>query len=229
MPESIPTFSPLTVLSAARPPEQQQPIESDVAGLPKQTASGEPIIYRWSEVAPVRSLMHRGTQQPFEITPERASEWARNVDAMNVAGHPPFVTKFHLWGDADGTFREPSADETLAHIAKVKQDSGRVWALTGYYGQESFNVAARNKFSIGIAENVIDSSGKKYPGETLHHISSTPDSAFGSTGEIRVAASAGPTMVSVYETSERTYAPVQPNTMRLRAMTAVNPLRMSIV
>ena len=182
--------TPVGLLANNKPPEQLDPSASETDGLPTETAAHEPILWRWSEVAPEGRPVHREWDEPLDITPERVDQWRQNVEALNAAGHPPYVTTAHVWKDDKTFFREPRADETLAHIARIKREGGRVWALTGYYGQRSLELAARNKFSVAIAANLRDGKGKSYAGETVHHVSSTPDAAYWGTGTIKVAASA---------------------------------------
>ena len=197
--------TPVALLANRNPPEQAEPTSSDLDGLPTETASHEPILWRWSEVAPIGRPVHSERDDPYDVTAEEVEQWKQNAEAMYRHGRPAYVTKAHVWNDDKTYYREPAADETLAEVATVKREGDRVWALTGYFGPESLKYAARNKFSVAVAQNMRDGAGVAYAGRSLHHISSTPRGAWYGTGTIKVAASAGsppgspPVTVPVYE------------------------------
>jgi hypothetical protein len=169
-----------------------------VADLPKTDDAGRPIHYRKAKVATIRpeAYTHRGTREKFSITPERAKEWMQNTAALGAAGIKPFLPGEHR--------PKFNAKDNFGYVVNgLEREGDDLFVTMALHGDDALATAAKNQRSIYIVENPVDSNGKVYPGEALHHVALTPDGNQPDLGGLmKIAASADKTIeVPVYELS----------------------------
>lgn len=160
-----------------------KPFPAGLEGFPTANSEGQPIHYRRVKIAACREWTHRGTGEKFKITKERADEWQRNSAALAAAGIKPFIP---------GQHREQfNAADNFGYVERIERDGDDVFAIIGLHGDTALDIAARNGRSVYVVKDAIDSSGKVYPGESLHHLALVPNPALPDLGgTLKIAASA---------------------------------------
>jgi hypothetical protein len=162
------------------------PVPMGLAGYPTE-ADGVPIFYRKVKVGQVGKWTHRGTGEPFEISPARADEWVRNTKALSAAGVKPFIPGQHR--------EEFNAADNFGYVEDVARDGDDLYAVFALYGDGARKAAAVNSRSLYVVKDAIDAKGNVYPGETITHIALVPNPALpnlGGTLKIAASASGGP-------------------------------------
>jgi 2'-5' RNA ligase len=159
-------------------------------GFPTQNDAGEPIHYRRMKIATCGQWTHRGSGEQFEITKERADEWAKNTAAISASGFMPFIP-----GEHRDTF---NAADNHGYVVRVNRDGDDVYADVALHGDDALKIAARNGRSIYIKRDMMDAKGNVYKGEALGHLALVPNPALPDLGgTVQIAASADRPAISV--------------------------------
>jgi hypothetical protein len=167
-----------------------RPLPLGLEGMPTKDDAGEPIHYRRMKIARIGKWTHRGTGEQFEITRDRADQWARNHVALSGAGVRPFIP-----GEHRDSF---NAKDNHGYVVRVEREGDDVFAVTALHGDEALKLAAKNGRSIYVVNDAKDATGKVHAGESLHHLALVPNPALPDLGDaVRIAASADRPAISV--------------------------------
>jgi hypothetical protein len=166
------------------------PLPLGLEGYPATDSAGQPIHYRRMKIAQVGKWTHRGTGEEFEITRDRADQWARNHQALSAVGVRPFVP-----GEHRATF---NAADNHGYVARVEREGDDVFAVVALHGDDALKLAAKNGRSIYVVNDAKDAQGNVHKGESLHHLALVPNPALPDLGDaVRIAASADRPALSV--------------------------------
>lgn len=155
------------------------------SGLPTEI-EGQPVAYRRKEIARAGKYVHRGTRKEFELTPARLAALSAAFRKRFAKGIKPPITPYHVDPEADF-----NADDTLGYVVGVEQDGESLYGTLQLIGERALSAAARNDVSIATVADAVDADGEQY-GESLHHVSLTPDPALSHLKPyLKIAASAG--------------------------------------
>jgi hypothetical protein len=166
------------------------PLPLGLEGYPATDSAGQPIHYRRMKIAQVGKWTHRGTGEEFEITRDRADQWARNHQALSAVGVRPFVP-----GEHRATF---NAADNHGYVARVEREGDDVFAVVALHGDDALKLAAKNGRSIYVVNDAKDAQGNVHRGESLHHLALVPNPALPDLGDaVRIAASADRPALSV--------------------------------
>lgn len=183
-------------------------------GLPREI-DGQPVEYRRKTIARAGRYWHRGTREPFELTPARLDALSGAFAKRTAKGIRVPITPKHV----DPT-KDFNALETLGYLLGIERNGDDLEAVCQLIGPDAIKAAAANDVSICTVGDAIDADNEKYP-EALHHLSLTPDSAISNLGPwVKIAASgAGATLdIPVYTDQPDRSTLMKPETLtKLRA------------
>lgn len=161
------------------------------SNLPR-TRNGLPCHYFWRDSARDGNWFNARHGYTMSVTPDVRQKWEQNFRRMKAAGDEPPVVKDH----------HEDADSTLGYVVDVKNDADTYRELHQYLGDDAKATALRNKISIGLDPDYIDSRKQHY-GPTIVHSAVTNRPAMpGETDAVRMVASRSGGEVEIIQLSK---------------------------
>lgn len=138
------------------------PIPADAGSLP-QEVGGLPAFYYWR--CSIADGTYRHPLKGWELTVDLAtrSTWETTFRAMRAAGIEIPILADH----------KAAAAATLGYVIDIRQQGPWLQELHQYLGTEARDIALRNRVSVAVTSDFVDSSGNHY-GQAIIHSAIVP-------------------------------------------------------
>lgn len=163
------------------PAASAQPAVTIGQGLPPER-NGIKCFYFWRQAIADGEYTDDDRGIRVAVDSKRRKTWEDNFRRMRDAGEEPPVVMDHA---------DTKSTATLGYVMDVRQNGRWLEELHQYLGDESRDIALRNKISVGIHPKYKTGNGV-YLGDCIIHSATTPRPVVPGQGEAVIAASRGP-------------------------------------
>lgn len=147
--------------------------ESATPNLPANTTAGKKLFHYWADVLSVGDW-HLPNGRILNVTPQRLERLARNVNlAVSRNVELPICDDHKEPKNGEKKTPRETAEKCRGYLGGAKFDGKTLHLLHSFIGEDSLDVALKNKVSIGIDPDFKDSYGNRY-GEAVRHSALTP-------------------------------------------------------
>src|SRR5574338_585689 len=102
-----------------------------------KTVNGIPAHYFWRPVIADGEYVHPTAGFKLSVDAQRRKQWEMNFRKMRAAGVEVPIVKDH----------KEDSDHTIGYVVDMKQDGSWLYELHQYLGEESRDVALKNRVS----------------------------------------------------------------------------------
>lgn len=177
------------LLSAAREMREDDAAPAVIIGQghPK-TRNGLPCHYFWRQAIADGQYTDDERDITCAVTPLRRKTWEANYRKLREQGEEPPVVMDHA---------DTKSTATLGYVVDVRQNGKWLEELHQYLGDDSRDIALKNKISVGIHPKYKTGNGV-FLGDCIIHSATTPRPVVPGQGDaVPFAASRGPARDSI--------------------------------